>query len=209
MQRFLDLDNSTIDQSVKPLGEMKLTIQKFYRITGKTTQLDGVTPDIVLPDFYNLVDLGERENDYPLESTTIEPVPYNQGVYHIADIGKLKAASGARVNADQVFQRVNDNAVRLRKKKDQSQFPLQAEKYRQWNKRQDEEAKQFENLFQPIEAFQVENLAADLPQIQSDTSRTARNDSWLKDKKKDIQLYEAFHVMQDMIRLDAIAAGRQ
>jgi len=60
-------------------------------------------------------------------------------------------------------------------------------------------------LFQPIEGFTLTNLTADLSQIQSDTSRTARNDSWLKDKKKDIQLYEAFRIMQDMIQLDALA----
>ena len=209
VQRFLDLDNSTIDNSVKPLGEMKLTIQKFYRITGKTTQLDGVKPDIVLPDFYNLVDLGERENDYPLPSTVIDPVPFSQSAYHISDLGKLKSASAARVEADPTFKKVNENAVRLRKNKDQSQFPLQADKYRQWNKRQDEEAKQFDDLFQPIESFDLQNLAADLPQIQSDTSRIARNDSWLKDKKKDIQLFEAYRIMQDMIRLDALAAGKQ
>ncbi len=209
VQRFLDLDNATGDDSVKPLGEMKLTIQKFYRITGKTTQLDGVTPDIVLPDFYNLVDLGERENDYPLESTTIDPVPYSQNAYHIADLGKLKSASTARVEADPTFQKINENAVRLRKKKDQSQYPLQVDKYRQWNKRQDEEAKQFDDLFKPIERFNLQNLAADMPQIQSDTSRIARNESWLNDKKKDIQLYEAYHIMQDMIRIDALAAGKQ
>lgn len=209
VQRFLDLDNATGDDSVKPLGEMKLTIQKFYRITGKTTQLDGVTPDIVLPDFYNLVDLGERENDYPLESTTIDPVPFNQNAYHIADMTKLKSTSAARVNADPVFQKISENAVRLRKKKDQSQYPLQADKYRQWNKRQEEEAKQFDDLFQPINSFVLQNLAADMPQIQSDTSRIARNDSWLKDKKKDIQLYEAYHIMQDMIRIDALASGKQ
>ncbi|MBP6825131.1 MAG: carboxy terminal-processing peptidase [Saprospiraceae bacterium] len=209
VQRFLDLDNATGDETVKPLGEMKLTIQKFYRITGKTTQLDGVTPDIVLPDFYNLVDLGERENDYPLESTTIEAVPFNQNAYHISDIGKLKSASSARVNADATFKKINDNAMRLRKNKDQSQFPLQSDKYRQWNKRQDEEAKQFDDLFQPIGSFVLENLVADQAQIQSDTSRIARNDSWLKDKKKDIQLYEAYRVMQDMIRIDALASGKQ
>ena len=209
VQRFLDLDNATGDETVKPLGEMKLTIQKFYRITGKTTQLDGVTPDIVLPDFYNLVDLGERENDYPLESTTIEAVPFNQNAYHISDIGKLKSASAARVNADATFKKINDNAMRLRKNKDQSQFPLQSDKYRQWNKRQDEEAKQFDDLFQPIGSFTLANLSADQAQIQSDTSRIARNDSWLKDKKKDIQLYEAYRVMQDMIRIDALASGKQ
>lgn len=205
VQRFLDLDNSTSDDSVKPLGEMKLTIQKFYRITGKTTQLDGVKPDIVLPDFYNLVDLGERENEYPLESTTIEAVSFNQSAYHITDLDKLKSASEARVNADVTFKKVSDNATRLRKVKDQSQYPLNAEKFRMWHKRQDEEADQYDNLFKPIEGFQLANLSADLPQIQGDTSRQARNDSWMKDKQKDIQLYEAFHIMQDMIRLDALA----
>lgn len=208
VQRFLDLDNATGDNSVKPLGEMKLTIQKFYRITGRTTQLDGVKPDIVLPDFYNLVDLGERENDYPLESTVIEAVPFNQNAYHIADLGKLKSASETRVAANPTFNKVNENATRLRKQKDQSQYPLEAGRYRLWNQRQEEEAKQFDDLFKPIDGFNLQNLAADLQQIQSDTSRTARNDSWLKDKKKDVQLYEAFHIMQDMIRLDGLA-GKQ
>lgn len=207
VQRFLDLDNATGDDAVKPLGEMKLTIQKFYRVTGKTTQLDGVVPDIVLPDFYNMVDLGERENDYPLESTTIEPVPFNQNAYHIADLGQLKNNSEARVKADATFQKINENAKRLKRQKDQSQYPLQAAKYREWNKKQDEEAAQYENMFKPIEGFMAINLAADLPQIQSDTSRLARNEDWLKDKKKDIQLYEAFNIMQDMIKIDAIVAA--
>ena len=70
------------------------------------------------------------------------------------------------------------------------------------------EAEQFDNLFQPISAFNVENLAADLQVIQSDTSRTARNADWLKDKKKDVQLYEAYHIMQDMIR-NTVAVSKQ
>ena len=208
VQRFVDLDNATGDDSVKPLGEMKLTIQKFYRITGKTTQLDGVTPDIVLPDFYNYIDIGERENDYPLASTTIDAVPFKQNTYQITNLDKLKTDSEARVAADPTFKKVNDNAVRLRKQKDQSQYPLQVEKFRTWNKRQDQDAEQFENLFQPISGFAIENLAADLPQIQSDTSRTARNEDWLKDKKKDVQLYESFRIMQDMIR-NPVAVGKQ
>jgi len=208
VQRFVDLDNATGDDSVKPLGEMKLTIQKFYRITGKTTQLDGVTPDIVLPDFYNFIDIGERENDYPLASTTIDAVPFKQNTYRIGNLDKLKTDSEARVASDATFKKVNDNAVRLRKQRDQSQYPLQVEKFRSWNKRQDQDAEQFENLFLPINGFVLENLAADMPQIQSDTSRTARNEDWLKDKKKDVQLYESFRIMQDMIR-NTMAVGKQ
>jgi len=208
VQRFFDLDNTAADESVKPLGEMKMTIQKFYRITGKTTQLDGVTPDIVLPDFYNLLDNGESENDYPLASTTIEAVPFKQSAYHIADANQLKTNSQMRVKADPTFQKVSDNAVRLRKRKDDSTYPLQGDKYRGWNKKQDQEAEQFDNIFKPIESFKIGNAAADLPQIQSDTSRIARNDNWIKERQKDVQLYESLRIMLDMLRMDALASGK-
>lgn len=204
VQRFYDLDNATSDESVKPLGQMKLTMQKFYRVTGKTTQLDGVTPDIVLPDFYNLLENGEQENDYPLDATTIDPVTFNQSAYRIADIEQLKKNSSERVNADATFKMVNDNASRLRKQKDQSTYPLQAEKYAMWHKKMHEEADRYDNIFKPIDNFVIQNLSADLPQIQSDTSRQARNDSWIQDRKKDVQLYETVQIMIDMIRMDAL-----
>lgn len=208
VQRFWDLDLTTNDESLKPLGEMKLTIQKFYRITGKTTQLDGVKPDIVLPDSYNYVDLGERENDYPLGANTIEPVSFNQNVYHIADLGKLKNSSEARVKADPTFRKIEENAKRLQRQKDMTKYPLQLEAYRSWDKKLEAEADQFDKMFKPIEKFQLSNPAADIAQIQSDSSRIARNDDWIKERKKDIQLYEALRVMQDMIRIDALAASK-
>lgn len=208
VQRFWDLDMATNDPTVKPLGEMKVTIQKFYRITGKTTQLDGVIPDIVLPDSYNYVDLGERENDYPLEATTIAPVSFVQHAYQVPDLGKLAEKSSARVKADATFQKIEENAKRLRRQKDMTQFPLQLEAYRVWDKQLEDEAAQFEKMLQPIEQFKITNLQADLPHIQSDTSRVSRNDAWLKERQKDIQLYEALRVMQDMIRLDAVASKK-
>jgi carboxyl-terminal processing protease len=208
VQRFFDLDNVASNDRVKPLGEMKMTIQKFYRVTGKTTQLEGVVPDIVLPDFYNLLETGERENDYPLAATTIPSVSFNQNVYHLPDVNQLKNNSQQRVKADATFKKVSDNATRLRKRKDESVYPLQAEKYRQWSKKQKEEADRFDNIFSPIETFKIGNLTADLPQIQSDTSRTARNERWVSERKKDVQLYEAMQIMLDMIRLDALAVKK-
>lgn len=208
VQRFYDLDNATMDESVKPLGQTKLTMQKFYRVSGKTTQLVGVEPDIVLPDFYNLLENGESENDYPLETTTIDPVEYSQKVYKITDMNQLRLNSAARVDADPVFRKIGENAVRIRKLKDQTVYPLQKEKFEAWHTRMDEEAKRFDNIFSPVEGFTVRNLMSDLPQIESDTSRQARNESWIKDRKKDIQLKEAVEIIFDMIRMDIIA-GKQ
>lgn len=208
VQRFWDLDMTTNDESIKPMGEMKVTIQKFYRITGKTTQLDGIQPDIVLPDTYNYVDLGERENDYPLTASTIDPVPYRQEAYHITNMEKLKANSSSRVSTNATFKKIEANAERLRRQKDMTQFPLQKEAFQKWDRSMEEEANQFENLLEPIGDFVISNLRMDLPNIQSDTSKVARNDSWLAERKKDIQLYEAFRVMLDMIQMDALAARK-
>ena len=63
-------------------------------------------------------------------------------------------------------------------------------------------------MLQPIEVFQLTNPKADMAHIQSDTSRVTRNDIWLKERKKDIQLYEALRIMQDMIRMDALASKK-
>lgn len=205
VQRFWDLDMATNDESIKPLGEMKVTIQKFYRVTGKSTQLDGVKPDITLPDSYSYLEFGERENPYPLAASNIAPVPFNQDAYHIADLSQLKANSESRVAANATFKKIEENAQRLKRQRDMSQFPLQQEAYKKWDKKLEDEASQFDKMLQPIDAFQVGNLTSDMPHIQSDTSRIARNDSWLSERKKDVQLYETLRIMQDMIRIDALA----
>lgn len=209
VQRFLDLDNATTDPSVKPLGEMKLTVQKFYRINGATTQLNGVEPDIVLPDTWNLInELGERESKYAMQANTISPVRYKQQVYTITNMGKLRAASQARVQASTTFQMVEENARRMRRQRDNTAYPLEASAYEKWSLQQREEAKRFEDMFAPIDGFEVANLSADLVQITADTSRSARNEDWMKERRKDVQLHEAMRIMQDMIRMDTWA-GKQ
>jgi carboxyl-terminal processing protease len=208
VQRFLDLDQVSQNPGMAPLGEMKMTSQKFYRVTGKTTQLEGVTPDIVLPDFYNLVKNGERENDFPLEANTIEAVPFKQNAYQVRDLGALRSNSKARVEADPTFKKINENATRIYKMQEQTTYLLQIDKYRTWNKRQDEDAAKYDDMFKPLDGLLIQNLAADLPQINSDTSRQARNTDWLKDRQKDIQLLETLRIMEDMLRIDALA-GKQ
>ncbi len=204
VQRFLNLDQLSSSEGAKPLGEMKLTVQKFYRITGKTTQLEGVKPDIVLPDFYNLVDKGEGENEFALNSTTIDGVDFGQSAYILPDISTLRAASDKRVSADATFKKINENAVRLRKLKDERMYPLNADKFRAWSKKQDEESAQYEDMFKPISGFNVTNLTADMSYIQVDTSRIARNEDWIKERQKDVQLFEAVRIINDMIRIDGV-----
>ena len=66
VQRFVNLDRMVTSNNagLKPMGSVKVTTQKFYRINGGATQLKGVESDIVMPDRYNLLDMGEREQDF-------------------------------------------------------------------------------------------------------------------------------------------------
>ncbi len=210
VQRFWDLDYSTSDPTVKPLGQMKVTIQKFYRITGQTTQLKGIVPDIELPDNYNYIDYGERENEYALPATSIESLAFGQKVYVVTPLlEQLKQESSRRVKANPTFQKIEENAQRLRRQKDRSRIPLQWQAYRKQEKASAEEAKRFENILSPIEELSIANLSADLTHIQSDSARISRNDSWISERKKDVQLYEALRIMQDMIRLNSIASKKK
>lgn len=209
VQRFLNLDQVVnVDDSFKPLGEMKLTVQKFYRITGKTTQLDGVVPDIRLPDNYNYIDLGERDQEYPLSSTTIDPIAFNQSAYIIPNLDQLRARSQARVNQNATFSLIEENSKRFKSQRDESVYDLNMTKFMAHEKKTKTENERFENILKPIDGFVVTNLTADLPSMQVDTSRAARNTNFIKERQKDIQLWEAINVINDMIELDGVAAKK-
>ena len=66
VQRFIDLDRMLTSNysEMKPIGSVKITTQKFYRINGGATQLKGVASDIIMPDRYSKFEMGEREQDF-------------------------------------------------------------------------------------------------------------------------------------------------
>ena len=75
VQQVFDLDNAVTPAAnfLKPLGSLKLTIQKFYRVNGGSTQFKGVVPDIILPDVLTSYAKGEQESEYPLLWDEIAP----------------------------------------------------------------------------------------------------------------------------------------
>lgn len=200
VQRFFDLDRAIRGQNeIKPLGEVKLTIQKFYRVDGGSTQLKGVTPDIVLPDRYFYFDMGEKDQEYAMEWTEIPPVVYAQNVTKLDDLSKIKKASERRVADDETFQKVLQNAKRLKTQSEMSEYPLALEEFQAQEEKMSEEAKKFKDMFSAIEGLKVENLKADVDDISSDESKKARNDDWIKSIKKDIYINETLNIMSDLM----------
>ena len=203
VQRFFDLDKVvTGADEFKPLGDIKLTLQKFYRINGGSTQLKGVIPDINLPDNQQFIESGEKELNYPMEWTEISPVEYSQDIVKLNVLKDLKRKSENRVRTSPQFEKVIANALRIKETRDETIIPLQLDEYRALDRSREEESIAFKKAFGPIEKLKPQNLAMDLPVIESDSSRLGRNQAWMESLVKDIYLEETLHIMKDLMAVN-------
>ena len=106
-------------------GALKLTIQKFYRVAGGSTQLHGVTSDIVLPTLTDLPEFGEGALKNALPYDEVPPARYTKwSDSHSLFVDELKARSAARVAADPEFHYVMEDMERMRKKLDDNRISL-------------------------------------------------------------------------------------
>lgn len=200
VQRFIDLDRSVSGYyEIKPLGSVKLTIQKFYRIDGGSTQLRGVEPDIVLPDDFYYLETGEKESEFPMKWTEIAPVPHEQKVYQVRKLDQLKAKSAQRVKNNPVFQEILANAKRLKDQRDNSVYTLNLDAFHTQQDELQKKVDAYKDLFEQDVVFGVENLPGEVAYIEAEEGRKARNEDWLKDVRRDVHLQETLLIMHDML----------
>lgn len=198
VQSFIDMDNYLLPQfdTLKPLGAIKVTMQKFYRINGGTTQLKGVEPDIVFPNPYDLLESGEKELDYPLAYDTFRKAEYDY--YQQVKIEKLKKSSEDRIQKSKVFQLVNQEAQEIKKRKDDTKYSLKLNEYRSEQKQLKEDNKKYEELRKEIKDFNIKLLTTDVSALSVDTNRLSREKAWVKNLQKDFYLREAAFIAEEL-----------
>lgn len=211
VQRFIDLDVAVRGASnVKPLGNLKVTTQKFYRVNGGSTQLEGVTPDIFLPDSYAYLETGERENDYPLQWDKIAPAAYERVPAYVASLPNIREKSLARTQANEVFVAIDKYAKELKSERDESIVSLNLKDYMADQTVRSAESKAYKALFKEIDGMVVDNLKLDKLQLESaDEGKIDRNKDFMERIQKDIHLYETVQIMHDMIDADVRVAERR
>jgi carboxyl-terminal processing protease len=213
VQRFLDLDNFIPGayNDIKPLGSIKMTTQKFYRINGGTTQLTGVIPDIILPDAYSLIDkYGEKSESYPLQWDEIAPAAHKnwEGLSDI--LPNLKKLSSDRVAANKHFQLINEGAKRLKEQRDRTKYPLALKAFKGTQKELEKASKPLrDSNNEPVSGVTVSSLKVDLPTINLDSSRITRTKEWHKQLRKDVYVHEACSIIADMNRLKGGAIAKK
>jgi carboxyl-terminal processing protease len=199
VQQFYNLDDYLLPQfdTLKPLGSIKLTTQKFYRINGGTTQLKGVTPDIIFPDLLKYAKYGEKELENPLQWDQVPAADYTKyAVSYNAD--KIKTNSYARVQSNNVFKLVDDEAKFLKQEQDNSIESLNLNKFRDARKKFKTKMKQYDEVTAEIKDWQIKPLKADMEELKKDTVLVSKNNDWIKRLKKDIYLNECTKIIDDM-----------
>lgn len=200
VQRFYNFDKFIPSEmnDLKPLGSIKITTQKFYRINGGTTQCKGVVPDIVLPDAYSYIEVGEKEREYALRWDEIAPADYQTWDKSI-NYKKIVRKSKARINKHEDFELMRENALRLKKIRDIKNYTLQLNEYTRMKEEQKENADKYKNIAKQPTGLRVVSLPEDKQKALNDTIEAVKIEKWHKDLKKDIYLEEAVYVLQDML----------
>lgn len=104
-------------------GALKLTIQKFYRVAGGSTQLRGVESDIKLPSPYDHPDIGESSLKGPLPYDTVDAVPFDKVEKNLFK-SELKTRSATRVAADQEFRYIAEDLERVKQRLAENRISL-------------------------------------------------------------------------------------
>jgi carboxyl-terminal processing protease len=182
--------------TIRPLGEVKITNQKFYRINGGATQLKGVMPDVMLPDPYAYIEVGEKELDYPMPWDEIIKANYNE--YSTINYTKVKKGSQDRIKSSSAFKLIETESKELKAKKDDTKYNLKIEKYRAEQKQLREQFKKYDDLKIDIKNFSAELSNFDKEILKSDTTKLNKEIKWTKNIQKDNYIFEASNVINDM-----------
>ncbi len=197
VQRFFELDRMVPQENedIKPLGSIKLTTQKFYRINGNTTQLQGLTPDIILPDRFAYVDIGEKERDYPMPWNIIDPATYQPWTSSTLDMKAIRQYQNRRMTSDTTFQLLQDQARQLKSQRDATYYPLEWQAYLDFEALRKAENKRFESLGKNALDIMASYPKADQILLEADTVKRATMEKWHEQLRKDRHLFEAVNIL--------------
>lgn len=197
VQNVIDLNQFVRGSSYGDLGALKTTIQKFYRINGGSTQLEGVASDVVMPDKYSYLKMGERDEAEAMPWDKIDAADYKiwtkQTNFDIAILNSKK-----RIEASQAMQLIDENAKWLDLRNKEFQFSLNIDKFKLEQKKLDETNKKYKALSDYSNELVFKSLPNEELLIKTDVALKEKRDRWHESLSKDIYIEEAIHVLDDL-----------
>jgi len=181
----------------KDLGALKMTIQKFYRINGGSTQLKGVASDIAMPDKYTYLEIGERDEKNPLVWDKIAPAKYTPvNIYD--NFSTTVNNSKKRIAANPQFMLIDKNAKWLKEGRDNYEVNLNYNAYKEEINKRIEESKEYDAISEYKSNLVFNSPKYEFPFIEKDSVLAKKREVWHKNLSKDIYVEEALTVLSEL-----------
>ena len=195
VQSILDLNQyHNLDED---LGALKMTIQKFYRVNGGSTQLEGVHSDISLPSRYSYMEIGERDMENALGFDRVPQATYETWDSY-SNLNEVINNSKKRVSENSYFKLLDRNAKWLKTSRDDTVVPLNFELYKTDLENHKEESKQFDVLREYTSNLTYSSPSYEKPLLLNDKNLNDKRIAWHKNLNKDFYVEEAIHVLSDL-----------
>lgn len=197
VQNVIDLNQFVRSSTVGDLGALKTTTQKFYRINGGSTQLEGVRSDVVMPDRYAYLKMGERDVDNAMPWDKIDAAPY--AVWNKTEkFNQAIINSKARIATNEQFKLIEDNAKWIDSRSNDNLYSLNMEKFKIAQSAIEDKAKMYRPLSKYKNNLQFNSLPYEIEQIKSDLTLKEKRDRWHESLSRDIYVEEAINVLDDL-----------
>jgi carboxyl-terminal processing protease len=195
VQSLLDLNRYT--NSKEDLGALKMTIQKFYRINGGSTQLEGVHSDIMLPDRYTYLKIGERDLENPLPYDKVPAATYSLW-NNYANFNETINNSKKRIATNKYFKLIDENAQWLKKNQDKTSIYLDYKDYKNEIDSNENKAKKYDALKNYTTNLTYTSPLYEEPLETKNKDLLDKRNAWHKNLKKDIYMQEAINVLGEL-----------
>lgn len=199
VQNVVDLDRVVRSSSFGKLGATKVTMEKFYRVNGGSTQLEGVKSDIVLPDKYKYSKVGEREMDFPMKWDEIKPTEYMIWTEK-EDFVEAIENSNLRVKNNPYFELIDQNARWIEAQRNQNIYSLNYQKYKEETEKEEEFAQKFKEISNYKSRLKFVSLPEEEELVKTNDDLKLRRDRWHETLQKDLYIEESVKVLGDLVK---------
>lgn len=181
----------------KDLGFLKMTIQKFYRVNGGSTQKEGVYSDIAMPSRLSYMKFGERDLEDALAWDKVDKADYKT-VDSYKNFSNVVNKSKERIIQSPSFSLINDYAKWLKKGQEDTTYSLNFKQFVKEADKHQKSGEKFKSVFKFESDLTFVSPKSELPLIKSDVIDGDKRIAWHQNLSKDIYINEALNVLSEL-----------
>lgn len=181
----------------KDLGYLKMTIQKFYRVNGGSTQKEGVYSDIAMPSRLSYMKYGERDLEGALNWDKVPQAKYTQTNTY-ANFNDVVYNSKQRIANSKNFKLINGYAKWLKENQEDMSFSLNYKQFFAKSDQKEKEANQFKSVFEYTSNLTFTSPKYEKALFKNDKDLADKRIAWHKILSKDMYISEALNVLSEL-----------